>query len=248
MIEQEKPRSELILPDVSPAKQLWLRRVLRVFLEGLTSEIIVNGLENIPQTGSYIVAANHLGWVEAPVLLLTFPRWIHFMTKAETLQNPYLGPVTRQMGMFPVRREELDLQALRTAAGLLKAGEVLGMMPEGTRGRRGGEEALKEAKEGTILIGYKTKVPIVPVAVWGPENVFSLIEEKGVGLRELACFQKPPINVNIGKVFEEHLQVGPILRREERNQLATELMLRIKDLLPTEYHGIYAQGASNYSG
>lgn len=246
MIEYEPMRergNEVNQLGIPKEREAVARTLIDLFLRALVSEIQMAGRENIPQDNSsaYIVAMNHLGWVEGLVLLKVFPRWIHWMAKEESFNSQILGPFFRFLTFFPVRRGEVDRQALRTAFDLLGANEILGMAPEGTRGREEEFGVLKKAKEGVIYIAHQSRVPIIPVAVWGTETIFPLIEENGLKIEELVNFRRPEVSVNIGEPFTDHLeQDGRPLGREERQGLTTGLMLRIRDLLPEKYHGFYA--------
>ena len=71
-------------------------------------------------------------------------------------------------GMIPVRREAADLHALREAQEALKQGRALGMFPEGHRSRTGG---LQTGEPGSALIALRSGAPILPIAIWGTENV-----------------------------------------------------------------------------
>src|SRR5438477_7766253 len=89
----------------------------------------VQGLEHIPE-GGFVLAANHTSNLDPWALgLPLFPkRQLRFMAKSE-LFNPILGPILNAGGAFPVRRGEGDLEAIRTAVELVRAGEVVVMFP-----------------------------------------------------------------------------------------------------------------------
>lgn len=234
------------LRQVSPEWEKKARIAIDIFLKLAARGLEVEGEENIPQSSwqTYIVSHNHLGWVEVPVLLKVFPRWIYWMSKAENFGHKLLGPILQRCAFFPVKRGMVDRQALRTASGLLDIGEVVGMAPEGTRGRKEEFGQLKRAKNGTILLAMKAGVPIIPVAVWGPEKLLPLIEERGVKLQDFVNLMsnRPQIFVRIGRPFTQHLQeeFKGVVRKEQLTLLTTNLMVEIRDMLPVQYHGFYA--------
>lgn len=210
----------------------------------LANGIEIGGSENLPQP-PYIVAINHMAWAEGPVLSLYLPHLPHPMTKAENFEMKGIGFIARKMGYFPVRRGEPDMSAIKTALHLLREGEVLVIPPEGTRGRDKERTVLKEAKAGIIYLARKAKVPIVPIALWGTEDILPLIEEEGVSFSEilslLSPFGKEKIYVRIGEPFEEHFSLPEEpLNSEMMMPYAHRLMIRIRDLLPPKYHGYYA--------
>lgn len=232
---------------VTPEWEKIARRVIDIFFRVTLSAFEVEGKENIPKDfwrTPHIIAHNHLGWAEVPALLKVFPRWIYWMTKAENFENGLLAPILRRCAFFPVRRGEVDRRALRTAERLLDHAEIVGMAPEGTRGRGENLAGLKEAKNGTIRLAIKAQAPIIPVAVWGPEKILPLVEEEGFNFPELRKLwrEKPKIWVRIAKPFTQHLEKdfeGKI-RSRELTPFTTNLMLKIRDMLPPNYHGFYA--------
>lgn len=244
MVERYRPFPASYSPELSPQWEEAARVMVDIFLKATTQSINVEGKENIPKKedySSYIVAMNHLGWAEAIVLLDVFPSWIHWMSKIENFENKLLSPVVRLLGFFPVRRGVVDRQSLQIALNLLEKGRILGMAPEGTRGR--GEEfgKLKKAKLGTVFIASQAKVPIIPTAVLGTEELFPLIEEKGLKIEDLARFKKPEVFVRIGRPFTQHLEVkDENLNKERFEKLTTNLMIEIRDMLSIKYHGFYA--------
>lgn len=244
MSERLKPFPAGYSPEVSSEWEMMAKRMIKIFLRAATKKIEVKGKENIPgdiTNAPYIVAVDHLGWAETVVLLDVFPTWIHWMTKKENFDHQLLGSIFRILGFFPVRRGEIDRQSLQIAEELLKKRRILGMAPEGTRGRGKEFGKLKEAKHGTVFIAIEAGVPIIPTAVWGTEDLLPLIEEKGLKLKDLAGFRPPEIFVRIGKPFTQHLGVeAKVAKKERLERLTTNLMIEIRNMLPPRYHGFYA--------
>ena len=166
---------------------------------------LVLGKENIPTKAPYIVASNHRGIAEPAALWHTFDRWIYFMARHETFDMPIVGQLARTAGMFPVRRGEPDRGALTKAVDYLNNGQVVGIMPEGTRGR-GDLTDFSAFKRGTARVATKPgKVPIVPVGITGPEEMLALIEEQSLlkTWQEILSIRtgktKPVVKLSIGK-------------------------------------------------
>lgn len=232
----------------------WSERIVEGFKESetarrLTGEVIfhllakgveVEGLENLPNP-PYIVAFNHMAWAEAPLLNLYLPDWPYFIGKIEAFKIRGLGFVAKNLGYFSVRRGELDLQAIRTATHLLEEGKVLGIAPEGTRGRGEKRTILKPTKTGVIYLARKANVSIVPIAVWGTEGICPLIEEKETPLFERFSLKRAKIHLKIGEPFTEHFSLPEKpLTTKMTMPYAHKLMIRIRDLLPPKYYGYYA--------
>ena len=112
-----------------------------VFLYGLLVKLLffmkIEGRENVPKDRNCILMGNHQCLLDPVTLALCVPdREIHFMGKKELFENKVLGWAFRQVHGFPVDRGNMDMGAIRTAMGVLKAGETLGIFP--ARGARPG--------------------------------------------------------------------------------------------------------------
>ena len=122
------------------------------------------GLERLPRTGGAVLAANHLAWIDVPVLGAICPRRIVYLAKAEAHGTPGLGHVIRAFGTLAVRRGESDREAVRLARAAVRRNDLLGMFVEGTR-QRGGEPG--KALPGAAMVAIQEGVPAVPAAIYG---------------------------------------------------------------------------------
>ena len=94
----------------------------------------IEGRENIPRDRNCVLMGNHQCLLDPLTLALCVPeREIHFMGKKELWNNRLLGWVFTRVHGFPVDRGNIDMAAVRTALGVLKDGNTLGIFPEGTR-------------------------------------------------------------------------------------------------------------------
>ena len=113
---------------------------------------------------------NHQCLLDPVTLALCVPdREIHFMGKKELFENKALGWVFRQVHGFPVDRGNMDMGAIRTAMGVLKAGETLGIFPEGTRSKSG---HMLPLLGGASLLALKSGCDVVPVYIEGHYKPF----------------------------------------------------------------------------
>jgi 1-acyl-sn-glycerol-3-phosphate acyltransferase len=129
------------------------------------------GLDRVPLSGGFVVAANHLASLDHPLIGINSPRTIRYMAKAELMAMPLVGELLKSVGAFPVRRGEADRDALREARRLVREGHVVGVHVEGTRQRLGYPG---EPKIGGMMIAMQEGVPVVPCAVetfrWSLKN------------------------------------------------------------------------------
>jgi 1-acyl-sn-glycerol-3-phosphate acyltransferase len=123
----------------------------------------VEGEDFVPRSGALVVACNHVSYWDPPVLGAWFPRTIHFMAKRELFDNWFFNRLITAVHAFPVERESADVGAIRRALHILKAGEVIGIFPEGRRNASGAAQA----RNGAVLLAATARCPIVPVALVG---------------------------------------------------------------------------------
>lgn len=141
---------------LTPPIRLWLR-------------VRLSGVENVPEEGPAIVAANHKNFLDPFLLGLATRRRLRFMAKAELFRWP-LGRILVGVGAFPVRRGEADDESLTTARAILQGGGVIVMFLEGTR--VGAADVLGAPHHGSARLALATGVPIVPVAITGTSRLF----------------------------------------------------------------------------
>ena len=121
----------------------------------------VVGAEHVPRTGPVIIAANHLGVIDGPVLHGAAPRGTHVLVKEEMFTGP-VGLLLRSAGQIPVDREA-GRAGLAAALGVLRRGGAVGIFPEGNRGR--GDAS--SGRAGVAWLAVTSGAPVVPAAVLG---------------------------------------------------------------------------------
>ena len=133
------------------------------FVMSLKYKLRYEGKENLPKTGAYIVSANHLTSFDPVLLAMNSGRVIHFMSKYENFENPFSRFFLTHFNSFPVKRGSSDKSSIEYAINLIKHGEVIGIFPEGTRNKEGGEP--QKAKSGVALIAKATNADVVPCSI-----------------------------------------------------------------------------------
>jgi 1-acyl-sn-glycerol-3-phosphate acyltransferase len=133
------------------------------------------GLEHLP-AGGFVLAANHTSNFDPwPLGMPLWPRrQLRFMAKSELFKTP-LAPILRAGGAFKVRRGEGDIEAMRTAAELVREGEIVVMFPEGTRRTKGlRKKHVARAHTGAARIALSAGAPLVPAAIAGTDRLLRL--------------------------------------------------------------------------
>ncbi|MGH8773803.1 MAG: lysophospholipid acyltransferase family protein [Jiangellaceae bacterium] len=116
----------------------------------------------VPATGPVILAPNHAGFLDAPLLMGAVPRPIHCLTKKEMFLGP-MGWFLRAIGQIPIDRSGPDRTALLRSAAVLAEGRVLVVYPEGQRGT--GDFA--DVRPGLAWFALRSGAPVVPVVSLG---------------------------------------------------------------------------------
>ena len=127
----------------------------------------VRGRENIPPSGAFILASNHVSYLDPVVLGVASSRPLYFMARSSLFTYPGFGWLIRNLNAFPTRRDEADPSSIRTALECLKQGKVLVIFPEGGRSKTG---QLGKAHPGIGLIAARADVPVVPVSLAGTDK------------------------------------------------------------------------------
>ena len=147
----------------------------------------VNGKNNIPKTGGYIVCSNHLSNFDPIFLGITQKRQIFYMAKVELFKNKFFGWLIRKLGAFPVERGKGDGKAIGNAETLIENGNVLGIFIEGTRSKTG--EFLRP-KAGAAMIAEKVNVPVIPVCITPKNKKIKIFQKVTISWGEpISCEQ-----------------------------------------------------------
>lgn len=196
----------------------FLRACIAPLLLAVFRVRVVDG-ERIPASGGAILAGNHVSYADAALLWCASARPVHFMAKSELMDIAFLGWALPRLWAFPVRRGEADRAAISTATAYLKAGDLVGMFPEGTRHR--GSEELGAAHEGVSFVALRADVPIVPIGIGGTDKI------KPEGSRMIRF---PRVTLCIGEPVRPE-DFAHLDKRERLSAMTAEVMRRISDEL-----------------
>ena len=128
------------------------------------------GFEGVPATGAAIICANHLSFMDSVMLMISVPRPVHFIGKAEYLDSWKTRWLFPAMGMIPIDRERgaRAMIGLDAAGAVLADGGVLALYPEGTRSRDG---RLYRGYTGAARLALTYGCPILPVGIAGTDSI-----------------------------------------------------------------------------
>jgi 1-acyl-sn-glycerol-3-phosphate acyltransferase len=206
----------------------FLRWLVRVVFN-LAAHVDVKGYEYLPKEGSFVIATNHLGIIDAPMAFYALNRWDMFVMIGEKWNEaPFLRWLGKYFNFIYIDRFNPDIKALRKIIDLMKEDNILVIAPEGTRSRAG---SLIEAKPGVSYLSTKLNRPIIPVALTGTEDK--------VLFGNLKRLKRTHMTITAGPAF-----TLPPLPKEGRDealkQYTDEIMCHIAAILPEKYRGVYA--------
>lgn len=207
--------------DLSPPSRTSLAAyaVARALVVGVSRalwRLEVEGAENVPSSGAYIVAPVHRSNIDTLVVAAVSPHRLRYMGKEGVWRYRFPGWVLTSLGGFPVRRGAADREALRRCLEVLGNGEPLVLFPEGQRCT--GDE-VQPLFEGAAYLAAKAQVPLLPVGIAGSEAAMG----KGVILPRLRR-----VRLVIGEPV--HPPEGARLSREQLRELTAQLAERLQEV------------------
>jgi 1-acyl-sn-glycerol-3-phosphate acyltransferase len=134
-----------------------------IFRAGFDSH--VHGAEHVPRSGAVILASNHMGYLDGPLLFSVAPRNVHALVKREMFSGR-TGQLLERLGQIAIDREFVDPAAVKMCLRVLSDGGVVAIYPEGNRGL--GDVA--QTKPGAAYLALVSAAPVVPVACLGTRD------------------------------------------------------------------------------
>ncbi len=188
----------------------------------------ISGVEHIPAEGPGIVVGNHRSYFDPLAMALALAkrgRPVRFLGKKEVFDVPVVGQIARAMGGIRVVRGTGSDEPLAEAAAALEAGELVALMPQGTipRGRAFFDPVLK-GRWGAARLAAMTGAPVIPVGLWGTEQVWPRSERLP---NVLAVLNPPRVTVTVGPAVQG-------LKGRSPDADTKRIMKAIADLLPAE--------------
>ncbi|MDR2114247.1 MAG: 1-acyl-sn-glycerol-3-phosphate acyltransferase [Bifidobacteriaceae bacterium] len=182
-------------------------RLLCLFLDHVLLSTRVVGQQHLPRRGGVILAGNHTGLVDGPVVLGASPRGAHFIMKY-SLGQGLGGRILRAGGQVPVDQNN-GRQALKTCLGLLERGQVVGIFPEGARG----DGSMSEIKAGVAWLAVNSRAPVVPFACLGTRHEGEAITKMPRLRRKIYVSFGAPVELDLDREAPAREQVAAALEQ-----------------------------------
>lgn len=212
-----------------------LKRILLGPLLRVLFKPTVEGLDNIPAEGPAILASNHLSFSDSIFLPLVSPRRITFLAKSDYFTGRGIkGRLTaaffRGVGQVPIDRSggSASNAALTSGLRILRAGDLLGIYPEGTRSPDG---RLYRGRTGVARMALEGRVKVIPVAMIDTDKA----QPAGQVVPKIR-----PIGIRIGEPLDFSRYEGMAEDRFVLRSITDEIMYALMELSEREYVDIYA--------
>lgn len=143
------------------------KQAIRLGQKILGIELEVRGVEKIGKDTAYIFMANHMSFIDGPLLFMLIPQPVRVLLKKEAFRIPVIGLGMKHIGFVPVNRKGLKggKQSIEKASQLMKEKSYSFLIfPEGTRSRDG---MLQPFKRGGFFLAVNTQAPILPITIKG---------------------------------------------------------------------------------
>ena len=201
--------------------QIWSRRLLAIFRIRLK-------VEGVPMRGAHMTVANHVSWLDIPVLAALEPT--RFVSKSEVRDWPIAGWLARAAGTFFIRRGKGGAAPLlERLTPHLRAGGMVVLFPEGTTtdGR-----SVRPFHPRLLSAAIEANVPLQPVTLhYGlsrdGENVAPFIDDESLVPHVARLLRTPWLTVRV--LYGPPLRPSPEMTRDA---LAQEAEAYVRAALP----------------
>jgi 1-acyl-sn-glycerol-3-phosphate acyltransferase len=189
------------------------------------------GYDRLPADGPAILCPNHVSFLDSAFLMLTLPRRISFVGKAEYMDSWKTKFLFPALGMIPIDRKggKSSMAALDAAEEVLRRGEFFGIFPEGTRSRDG---LLYKGHTGAARLAMKVGCPLYPVGIVGTEKIQPPDAKLPKLRRECTIAIGRPVRV---ERYRDRADDRLVFR-----QIIDEVMFEIRELTGQMYKDVYA--------
>ena len=199
-----------------------VKQILRA--QGITGTVV--GAENIPVKGGALLVMNHTGYYDLIFGMygahLRGRRLVRFMAKKEIFDVPVVGTLMRMMKHVPVDRER-GAQSIAPTVQALREGKLVGIFPEATISR---SFELKDFKTGAVRIAADANAPLIPMACWGSQRIWTKGGKKHLGRTKL------PVRIHIG---------APVDPSGDPDEATLRLKAAVQELLDAARAGYQAE-------
>ena len=211
--------------DEYPEQEKWdhIHKILSYAVKAGNLDLVVTGLENLPQQDGFMFYGNHQGLFDVVAIAATCTRPMGCVLKKELATVPFLKQIMQCTKSFPMDREDVrqSLTVINAVIEEVKQGRNYLIFPEGTRSKQG--NTMGAFHGGSFRCAVKAKCPIVPIAF---VDSFRVLDQKGSQKMTVQIHYLPPIS------YEEFAQMS-----------ATDVAALVKSRIQEKIDQCLAEGA-----
>jgi len=192
-------------------------------LQGLRFRI--TGEDKVPSEGPAVMMINHTGYFDftyAGLAALPSRRLVRFMAKESVFRHPVSGPLLRGMRHISVDRSA-GAASYETALEALRSGEIVGVFPEATISMSFEPKAFKS---GGVRMAQATGAPVLPVAIWGSQRVWTKGHPKRLGRSNV------PIGITVGEPIRVRPEDDVVEVTAHVRETITRMLHALQDAYP----------------
>ena len=204
--------------------------LIKSFWKYLGLNFDFQGQNNVPRKGGAILAINHTSYFDfalAGTAALPAKRYVRFMAKKEFFDNKVAGPLMRGMHHINVDRSN-GAPSFVAALRSLKAGEIIGIFPEGTIST---SFEIKELKSGAVRLAIGAGVPVIPTIVWGGQRVYTK------GLKPNFKRRKFPVAVSFGEPISYSRETDVEVAEKHLREVMIQMLRDVQEKYPDSHVG-----------
>lgn len=204
--------------------------LIKSFWKYLGLNFDFQGQDNVPRKGGAILAINHTSYFDfalAGTAALPAKRYVRFMAKKEIFDNKVAGPLMRGMHHINVDRSN-GAPSFVAALRSLKAGEIIGIFPEGTIST---SFEIKELKSGAVRLAIGAGVPVIPTIVWGGQRVYTK------GLKPNFKRKKFPVAVSFGQPISYSRETDVEVAEKHLREVMIRMLRDVQEKYPDSHVG-----------
>jgi len=177
------------------------------------------GKNNFPLVGPYIMAGNHVGSIEALLMVCFAPKLIEVLGAGDIPLDPKLAHFADLYGYIPINRGEIDQKGLKSALGVLERKGVIGIFPEGGIW----DPNIKPAKIGVSWLSSKSNSPVIPIGFVGIKDA----------LKKSLHLKFPHLQMIVGlPIYPDQFKFSEKSQKENLTEASSLIMKKIEALLP----------------
>ena len=140
-----------------------------------------------------MIAANHLSYLDPPLIGVSCSEEVNYFARASLFRNRLFGYCISKLNAHPVKGDADDFGTFKLILKCLKEQKKVIIFPEGSRSEDG---KLAELKSGFAMLALKARCPILPTYVIGTYEIWSIHRKVPKLFGHTVCIFGSPIEVS----------------------------------------------------